>query len=355
MRLARLDSLRIANRFSPYLAGTVIVAALLVPSVARADPASDAKDLFARGRDLRAAGDCNGAVSLFRKATELYPAGLGSLRNLAECEEQLGHFASSRRAWLDLKRSLVTEDARKYDGWSQDADLAAARLAPKLARVTVDVNVVGPDGAAADARAVDVTLDGEPLAQALLGTALERDPGRHVVRVAGARVHEPQQKVIDLVAGDASRVALRVTVTPDKVDPNDVVPVPQPGAPAPSAATTAAPDDPASQSRATRRTVGWVIVGIGGAALVGAGISLGIRQGDLSQVDSCPNTGCNPSLRSTVSQGHTATTLFDVLGPIGLVGVGGGLALVLTAGSGSQTSGLVITPHLGGATASWSF
>ncbi len=347
-----MEILPLANRFPPWLAAAVLGTAIVAPSVARADPASDAKDLFARGRDLRAAGDCNGAVGLFRKASDLFPSGLGSLRNLAECEEQLGHFASSRRAWLDLKRSLVTEDAHKYEGWTQDADLAAARLAPKVARVTIDVNVVRPDGSAADPRAIDVTLDGEPLAPALLGTALDRDPGRHVVRAAGARVHDPQQKVIDLAAGAASRVALRVVVTPDKVDPNDVVPV----APAGSGASVPADDD-ASRARATRRTVGWIAVGVGGAALVGAGISLAFRQSALSDVNSaCPrDTGCNPSLQSTASRGQTATTLFDVLGPVGLVCVGGGLALVLTTGSGPQTSSLVITPHLGGASAAWSF
>src|SRR5277367_6189891 len=127
MWLATILALPIPRRLPPCLLGTVMVATLLAPRAALADPASDAKDLFAQGRDLRARGNCADAVTLFRKASDLYPSGLGSLRNLAECEEQLGHFASSRRAWLDLKRSLITEDAHKYEGWSQDADQAAAR------------------------------------------------------------------------------------------------------------------------------------------------------------------------------------------------------------------------------------
>jgi hypothetical protein len=48
--------------------------------------------------------------------------------------------------------------------------------------------------------------------------------------------------------------------------------------------------------------------------------------------------------------------LFDVLAPVGLVFVGGGLALVLTASAPiSPTTGLIITPRLGGASAAWSF
>jgi hypothetical protein len=359
MWFATIRCLRIARRLQPCVVGSALVACLGVPSVARADAASDAKDLFAQGRDLRARGNCADAVGFFRKASELYPAGLGSLRNLAECEEQLGHFASSRRSWLDLKRALITEDAHKYEGWSQDADQAAARLAPKIAKLTIDVNAVGPDGSAADPKAVDVTLDGEPLALTLLGTPLERDPGRHVVRAGGARVHEPQQKALDLAAGDMARVALRVVVTPAKTDPNDVVPAASgTGSAAPPPASQ---DDDAEQARNKRRTIGWVAVGGGAALLVGAGVSLVVRQNALNQVDNqCPQQkNCPPSLRpslsSTQSQGQTASVLFDVLGPLGVIAAGVGAVLVITSKPASATTGLVITPGLGGASATWSF
>lgn len=337
------------------LAGLVAALAMAVPAVAQADPAGDAKDLFSRGRDLRAKGDCGGAASLFRKAYEIYPSGLGSLRNLAECEEQLGHFASSRRAWLDLKRGLVTTDDHKYDGWSQDADQAAARLAPKLATVTLDLNLVRPDGSSSDGKGVEVTLDGEVLATALVGTPLERDPGRHVVRVAGQSVHDPQQRTLDLAAGDAKRVALRVVVTPDKVDPNDAV------VPAGPAGEPVSHVDEGARGRAARRTMGWVAIGTGGAFLVGAGISLGVRQSALSDLDkqcpsgysSCPSS-TQSSVQSTVSKGSTASILFDVLGAVGVVGVVGGLILLAVNGEPTPAqSGLVVTPTLGGAAATW--
>jgi hypothetical protein len=114
------------------------LAAALMPSIARADAASDAKDLFSRGRDLRSGGDCQGALVVFRKAYEIYPAGLGSLRNIAECEESLGHFATARRAWQELKRALPMHSESKYEGWSEDAEQGAARVAPKVATLTVD-------------------------------------------------------------------------------------------------------------------------------------------------------------------------------------------------------------------------
>jgi hypothetical protein len=134
---------------------------------ARADAESDAKDLFARGRDLRTKGDCAAAVPLLRKAYKIHPSGLGSLRNVAECEEQLGHHASARRAWLDIKRALVTlpPDA-KYDGWDREAETAAARLQPKIATVIVDVAVQSPTGEAPanDKSGVELFVNGAPAA-----------------------------------------------------------------------------------------------------------------------------------------------------------------------------------------------
>jgi hypothetical protein len=326
------------------------IACGLVPGVAHADPVSDAKDLFTRGRELRTRGDCANAVGAFRKAYELYPEGLGSLRNLAECEESLGHFASSRRAWLDLSRALLTFPDKKYEGWDKDATEAAARLAPKLATLTIDLNVVGPGGEGVPARGVDVTLDGEKLAASLVGTPLERDPGVHVVKVTGDHVQGPVQRAVDLASGDAKRVALRVVVTPDKPAEPEV-----PGA-TPLPATPPPADDDAARARATKRTIGWTAIGVGAAGLVGAGISLGIRQSALGSVNSsCPlHTECPTTLQPTVSRGQAASTAFDVLGILGVVGVGGGVVLLATSGH-TQQARLVVTPTLGGASALWIF
>src|ERR1700723_2508385 len=118
------------------------------PCVAWADGAADAasaKDLFERGRDLRSHGNCADALPLFQKAYALYPPGIGSLRNIAVCQEALGHVASARAAWL-----------------------------------TVDLSVLDSSGAATHTSASDgvgVSIDGRPLAKERLGAAIEHDPG----------------------------------------------------------------------------------------------------------------------------------------------------------------------------------
>lgn len=301
---------------------------------------SDAKDLFARGRDLRQSGDCGSAVPLFRKAFDVYPRGLGSLRNLAECEEKLGHFASSRRAWLDLKRALVTAppDA-KYEGWDRDAEEAAAKLKPKVAQLFVDVIVKSPDGEApaTEQSPVSLSINGERIAAKLVNTTLERDPGRYLIRV-DAKDAEPLEQVVDLTAGDQRRITMRVVRTPPTGE-KPLVPPPQ------------------ERSTPVQRTLGWVALGVGGAALASAGVFFVVRQGALSAVDdACPaRTKCDPSLQGDVDRGRFASTMVTVLGAVGVAAAGAGVALVLTSPSSTTTGGLTIRPGVGRVDIDWRF
>ncbi len=274
--------------------------AIAATSAARADGASDAKDLFEQGRALREKGECQAAVPLFRKAYEAFPGGLGTLRNVAECEESLSHWASARRAWLDLKRALLVETSRKYDGWDADAQTAAARLEPKVARVTIHVT---RDSVTAKLR---VSLNDERVDPALLDAPLERDEGAYVVRASdeGGPLSETR---VQLVAGTTQRVELHVRAAP------------VPSAPPPQ----------------TMKTVAWIGVGVGALALVGAGVSLGVRQAAMGTlVDQCPAYASGPcpvSLEPTVSRGKLASALFTGLAIGGVAVLGAGVVLVLAS------------------------
>jgi hypothetical protein len=316
---------------------------LLLARTAAADPASDAKDLFERGRALRSAGKCDEAAPLFEKAAEIFPAGLGSLRNAAECEETLGHFATARRLWGDLKRAVMLSNDPKYEGWQADAEAAAARLEPKLAHVTVDV--VESDGKMerklGPKNHVTVTLGSEPLPPALVGTSLDRDPGPYVVTVTGLD-GAPKSQAIELRVGDAKTLRF-------------VVPAPPPE----PASTKPTPID--ERGPTTRRTLGWIGVGVGAAALVGAGISLGVRQAALSDLKSaCPayeSAPCPTSVESTVGRGATASTLVNVLGIGGGVLLVTGVVLVLVSPDPKPAAALVprVGVGLASITAEWSF
>jgi hypothetical protein len=337
------------------LLGVVLYGAVVggaVPSTARADDPAAAKDLFEHGRDLRGRGDCAGALPLFQKAYALYPPGLGSLRNIAVCQESLGRFASARDSWVALKQALATTTDSKYAGWNDDADRAIAKLITKVAKLTTDLTVVGAGGEPATNGGVDVTIDGEALARDRLGAAVEHDPGTYVVRAAGAEVDAPDQQTVVLAAGDKAHVSLRVTLKPEPV-----ASTPSEEAPAAVADASAHP----ATTTSPVRTAGWITLGVGAAGLAGAAISLVVRQlalGDLRE--SCPqySVGACPSssraaVLSDVDHGKTASTAFTVLGAVGIVGAAVGVALVTASYLHKAQAALVLTP--GGMSAAGTF
>ena len=327
----------------------MVLAGLSVASPARADAEGDAKDLFARARDLRTKNDCAGAVPLLRKAYKVYPNGLGSLRNVAECEEQLGHYASSKRAWLDIKRALITmSQDPKYDGWDKDAQDAATRLQPKVATVFVDVTVKSPtgEGPANEKSGVEIFINGESEGTNLVGTPLERDPGAYRVRVA-AQYATPVEQEVSLTAGDSKHVTLRLVQNPPE--------------------KVAAPGDPGSDvivdTGKGKRTAGIVLMGVGAAALIGSGITFLIRRGAESDLDkACPDhRGCTRTqdLEDTIDKGKLMSTLTSVLFPVGLVAAGAGVGLFVWGRSSKEvaptTGSLTVVPGLGRVDATWRF
>ncbi len=327
---------------------TAVLVTAALPRLAKADAAADAgraKDLFEHGRDLRSHGDCADALPLFQKAYALYPPGLGSLRNVAICRETLGRTASARSAWLELRRALSTNNDPKYAGWSEDADRAAARLAPHVATLTIDVAVDAPGEAgrpAAPTDGIDITVDGQALAREQLGAPIEHDPGSVVVRAVGATGTAPDETTVVLAAGESKHVALRVTIA-------SATPPANPAAESPAAASGS--EQPARRA-SPLRTGAWIAFGVGAAGLTGALISFSFRQsalGDLST--NCPNYASAPCdatkqsvVASDVNRGHTASTMLNVFGAIGIAGSVAGVALFTLSKSSSNRTAVVLTP-----------
>jgi hypothetical protein len=275
-----------------------------------ASPETDAKDLFERAKELRRKGDCGSAVPLFRKAWQIFPKALGPIRNVAECEEQLGHFASSRRAWLEMRRALVTLPPNdNYAGWDKDADDAAARLKDKVATLTVDVYLKTSEGEAPanENSGVELFVNGESIGTRLVGTPIDRDPGTYLIRAQAPRA-KPVEQSVSLSAGDQPHVTIRLTQADER--------------------------KPVAEDHSGRRTAGYVVAGIGGAALVGSFVTFLIRQGAKSDLDDtcASHTNCPESLRDTVDRGQTMSTLTSILLPLGIVALGTGITLIATSG-----------------------
>ncbi len=303
------------------LGAVTSLAVLAVVAQARADAASDAKDLFDRGRELRASGDCAGALPLFHKAFEIYPSALGSLRNAAECEESTGRWASARRSWLDLKRALMMTHDAKYEGWEADTDAAAQRLAARVSHLTVDVSTGGHNTGG-----LEVTITGEPLPVTLVGTRLDRDPGKYVVR-ARLGSGEPAEQSTDLVTGESRAVHLVVA------------PAGQPLPPQPKPRETSGGVSPWTIG-------GAVTVSLGVVALAGMGVAIAVRQDALSTLTfQCPNyatEACPSSVKPTVDRGTTASTTATVLAIAGGVATAAGVVMLIASATSHRERAVAV-------------
>jgi hypothetical protein len=299
----------------------LVAIAALSPSVARATE-EDGKTFFAEGRRLRLAGDCFAAIDVFRRALAAWPDGLGSLRNLAECQEELGMVASARRSYWDLRREVLRVGADKYKGWDAEAEQAHARLGSRVARLLVRLETTEP-------RRVRVTIDGEHVPPELVGTELERDPGTHDIEaVAGAnRVRE------SVILGQGERRAVSLRIASDG-------------------------------SRGRRRGLSGPMIGaiatlsIAGVGAVGMGISGGLRQRALSDLESVcsnyaePQALCPAEARDPIDRGKRAATMFNAFTAVtgAAAVVGATLLIVATTRTEVKPAGSVwIAPVHAGA------
>ncbi len=155
------------------LAGLVLIGALFASAPARADDARDpaaAEELFRQGRAASQKKDAATACAKFRESNRLDPA-IGTVFNIADCEEKLGRLATSWTLFQEVVQRLPSDDDRRA--------IASERARSLEARVpTLTIHL-----AQTDRTDVVVRRDGVVLGAASLETALPVDPGQHTVVV----------------------------------------------------------------------------------------------------------------------------------------------------------------------------
>jgi len=154
--------------------------------VSDADKATAAK-LFEEGRQLMAENDLAGACKKFAQSQKVR-AGIGTLYNLADCNERLGKTGTAFTLFTEVaertKAALQTEREQK-------ARERLAVLEPKLMRIRLSV----PAGGKVKA----VKLDGSVVPTANYNKALPADPGDHtIVAITAADNGEPFEEEIEL-------------------------------------------------------------------------------------------------------------------------------------------------------------
>jgi hypothetical protein len=287
-------------RLLPALGLSIALAALAAaPSTARAQTAeelAEARKTFNEGKELEKKSSWSAALEKFQKvaAVKMTP----QVRfHIALCEENLGKLVSALRGF-----ELAAEEAKQLGSSAaevaQNAPPRAELLRKRIG--TLQVNVGGR------VRTSRVLLDGAPLAASAFGTAIQLDPGAHVVEVkdAAGKVTFHQEALLE------EKSAEKIDVTVD--DPEPVVEKPK-----------APPPPPPPPSRAPIYAAGAV----GAAFLVGSAVFYGLRASSIASVAAtCDQVkgqyvNCKPDLEGTAAAGRTYTTLSGVFLGVGLAGV----------------------------------
>ena len=277
------------------LLASTTISVLAVTTHARAAPGESAaaEELFERGQRAMDASEIDKACALFTESLRI-DAAVGTLFNLASCEEKQGKVAS---AWEHLREGL--RQLRRGDPRAAIATSKLQALEARLPYVTVTLTPEAPKGTRAE-------RDGVELSSVTLGLELPVNPGEHVV-VASAPGFLPKRFVIIAKEGQRQSVAVAAGA-------------PEPHAPAPQDMTAGPPRS------STPRTIAWITGGTGLAAL-GVGVVGGIMA-ITNANDVRANCSSDGTCLPAGIEAHKRTSDWATVSTIGLIS---GVALIGTS------------------------
>ncbi len=298
------------------VAATIAIAAttcLLAPSAgAQARDPAAAEALFRQGREAVERKDYKTACSKFRESQRLDPA-LGTLFNIADCEEKMGRLATAWTLFQEVAQRLPADDRRR--------PIATARtkqLEPRLPRLTINATTELPEG-------TTVLRDAVELGAASLGAPLPVDPGPHTI-VVRAPGHEPAE--FDVSLEEAQSHTLAVTIGAKLAEGTD--PVKGVG-------------DGKSRT-SSKNGLGYVFGGVGLAGLLVGGVTGLMTLKKKSTVDAnCDaQKRCNKKGADAADSGKTLGTISTVGLVVGGVGLGLGAYFLIRGGKeGAPETALV--------------
>jgi hypothetical protein len=281
--------------------------------------AGDAERLFREGRTLMEAGDLGAACPKFAESERLDPAP-GTLLSLADCEERNKKLTRAREHYQLAASGFPKRDPRRAFATGR-----AQALEKRLARLTLRL----PPDAPADAA---IRMGDAPVPRSELGAAMSVDPGEvrivvnapgHAEKVIASRLAEGETREILCELGPAE------SAVPAMVPPSSM--------PAWSGTAEGPPPKPRSDAR---RTVSFVLLGVGAASLVVGGVSGLMAAGKASTVkDHC--TGdyvCDQTGVDAASSGRFLSPLSTVTFIAGAALVGAGAYLYFTSAKNKKST-----------------
>lgn len=302
----------------------LLVSLAASPALAQGDAAA-AEQLYKEGKALAKKGKYAEACPKFDASYKL-DKGLGTLVNLADCNERIGKIATAWAQWneaADLARR-DKDEREKFAAGRRD------KLEPKLPKVKVEVsNPVATLGVYRG----DVKL--EP---GSFGVGLPVDPGEVTVTV---RRGEQVLKTETVTAKEAETASVSLDLAAIDREFPEEKPPPVPTATAAPPPTTAPPPPPPPPS-SSQKTIGYVVGGVGVAALLTAGVLEYValnKKSKADEPDQCLNGYCSPNGFETIDSAKSYATIGQWVGIGGVLFTAVGATLILTAPSAPETAG----------------
>jgi hypothetical protein len=219
-----------------------------------------------------------------------------------------------------------------------DAVKERKALLPRIPQLTIVVE------GASDPASVKVTIDGSEVPSALLGAKRPTDPGSHTVEASIGG--QTKRETVALAEGEQKQVRLTLDATAPPPDGPPLLASPaEPGTNSDDT-TAQAPTD--GGAGGMQRTLGYVSLGIGGAALIVGAITGGVAlktRGDLNEA--CEEVDgtklCGPDEHDQVDTYNTMRIVSGATLIAGGVFAAAGLVSLLTAPS-DDPQGAAIRP-----------
>jgi hypothetical protein len=292
---------------------TLLVASVSVPRRAECQISQpEAGRLFQDGRAAFAQADYERASSFFERSYQLDPA-LGTLLNLAVCEEKLGKLRSALAHLEQARDAAAAGDQRR-----PLVEERISQLDARIPRLTVQRSAVMDDHVA-------ISLDEKPLAPSEIGATMRIDPGRHILDCAGPR-GERCTSVFSLREGES---AVHVA-TVNQASPPAFAPAPA----RPTATLAPAPAPPSAPRTDSRKSIAYGTGAFGLAGVVVGLIAGGAVMNQKNVVEAhCDRTGCDPRGYSAAQLGMTLSTISTISTAVGLSALGVSTYLLVTAPS----------------------
>ncbi|HEX3596576.1 MAG TPA: tetratricopeptide repeat protein, partial [Polyangiaceae bacterium] len=216
------------------------------------------RGLFREGRALASDGKYDAACPKFEQSLKLDP-GIGTKFNLADCYEHLGRTATARALFLEvatIAREAGQDDREKMASWR------ARELEPQIHRLTIDVK--------AKQSGLTIERDGVEVLPSEWGVPQFIDPGAYELRVTAAGKKPWTARIEVPRSGDAT---VEVPELADADAPKEEPPAPAPE-PAKAADRAPTPEQPPPDKPAPDLALPLVIYGGLGASAVLAGTAL---------------------------------------------------------------------------------